>query len=168
MPLCLHFNNNKESTFIEHLPCPSFCSHFKTTAQRKAQNFVLFYYFADPEARLKKVYLSQMVRNPPAVQDTWVWSLDWEDPPGGGHGNLLQNSCLENPMDSRAWWAAVRDEGWSQRVGHDPVSKHSTHTTHQNGTGCAAAEPAHITRELWATVFLHSILLVSKGVILHF
>ena len=54
------------------------------------------------------------------------------------------------------------------RVGHDPVSKHSTHTTHQNGTGCAAAEPAHITRELWATVFLHSILLVSKGVILHF
>jgi len=22
--------------------------------------------------------------------------------PGGGHGNLLQNSCLENPMDRRA------------------------------------------------------------------
>ena len=24
---------------------------------------------------------------------------------GGGHGNLLQYSCLENPMDRRAWWA---------------------------------------------------------------
>ena len=26
---------------------------------------------------------------------------------GGGHGNSLQYSCLENPMDRRAWWAAV-------------------------------------------------------------
>ena len=25
--------------------------------------------------------------------------------PGGGHGNLLQYSCLENPMDRGAWWA---------------------------------------------------------------
>ena len=24
--------------------------------------------------------------------------------PGGGHGNPLQYSCLENPMDRRAWW----------------------------------------------------------------
>ena len=27
--------------------------------------------------------------------------------PGGGHGNPLQCSCLENPMDRRAWRAAV-------------------------------------------------------------
>ena len=27
--------------------------------------------------------------------------------PGGGHGNPLQYSCLENPMDGGAWWAAV-------------------------------------------------------------
>ena len=27
--------------------------------------------------------------------------------PGGGHGNPLQNSCLENPMDRRAWQAIV-------------------------------------------------------------
>ena len=26
---------------------------------------------------------------------------------GGGHGNRLQYSCLENPMDRRAWWATV-------------------------------------------------------------
>ena len=26
---------------------------------------------------------------------------------GGGHGNPLQNSCLENPRDRGAWWAAV-------------------------------------------------------------
>ena len=37
--------------------------------------------------------------------------------PGEGHGNPLQYSCLENPMDRGAWWAAVH--GGSQRVGHD-------------------------------------------------
>ena len=27
--------------------------------------------------------------------------------PGGGHGNSLQYSCLEKPMDGGAWWATV-------------------------------------------------------------
>ena len=36
--------------------------------------------------------------------------------PGGGHGNPLQYSCLENHMDRRAWWTTVHR---SQRVGHD-------------------------------------------------
>ena len=27
--------------------------------------------------------------------------------PGGGHSNPLQCSCLENPMDTGAWWATV-------------------------------------------------------------
>ena len=27
--------------------------------------------------------------------------------PGGGHGNQLQYSCLENPMDRGAWQATV-------------------------------------------------------------
>ena len=27
--------------------------------------------------------------------------------PGGGHGNPLQSSCRENPMDRGAWWATV-------------------------------------------------------------
>ena len=28
--------------------------------------------------------------------------------PGGGHGNSLQYSCLENPTDRGAWWATVQ------------------------------------------------------------
>ena len=28
-------------------------------------------------------------------------------PPGGGHGNPLQYSCLENPRDRGAWQATV-------------------------------------------------------------
>ena len=35
---------------------------------------------------------------------------------GKGTGNPLQYSCLENPMDGGAWWAAVMG---SLRVGHD-------------------------------------------------
>ena len=29
--------------------------------------------------------------------------------PGGGHGNPLQYSFLENPMDRRTWWATVHE-----------------------------------------------------------
>ena len=34
--------------------------------------------------------------------------LGLERSPGGGHGNPLQNSCLENLMERGAWWATVR------------------------------------------------------------
>ena len=33
---------------------------------------------------------------------------------GGEHGNLLQYSCLENPMDRGTWWAAVHRVAKSQ------------------------------------------------------
>ena len=69
------------------------------------------------------------------MQETWVLSLGWEDPlekgkathssilawkipwtvsTGEGNGNPLQDSCLENPMDGRAWWAAVHGVAKSQ------------------------------------------------------
>ena len=34
--------------------------------------------------------------------------------PGGGRGNPLQYSCLENPMDRGAWQATVRRVAKSQ------------------------------------------------------
>ena len=36
--------------------------------------------------------------------------------PGGGHGNPLQYSCLENPMDSGAWQATVHgvSKSWTR------------------------------------------------------
>ena len=38
---------------------------------------------------------------------------------GGGQSNPLQYSCLENPMDRRAWKAAVHGTAKSQtRLGH--------------------------------------------------
>ena len=37
-----------------------------------------------------------------------------ERSPGGGHGNLLQYSCLENPMDRGPWRATVHRVAKSQ------------------------------------------------------
>ena len=64
---------------------------------------------------------------------TFAWKIPWTEEPGGlqsmgcevsdmteqlhfpfslsfigeGNGNPLQRSCLENPRDGEAWWAAV-------------------------------------------------------------
>ena len=40
-----------------------------------------------------------------------------ERSPGGGHGNSLQYSCLENPMGRGAWWATVPGvtDSWTQQ-----------------------------------------------------
>ena len=71
---------------------------------------------------------------------TLAWKIPWTEEPGGlqsmgllrvghnwatslsllcigeGNGNPLQCSCLENPRDEGAWWAAVYG---SHRVGHN-------------------------------------------------
>ena len=52
----------------------------------------------------------------------WIRIMRWY---GEGNGNPLQYSCLENPMDGGAWWAAVYG-----------VAKSQTHThTHMQNLG---------------------------------
>ena len=46
---------------------------------------------------------------------------------GGGYGNPLQYSCLENPLDRRAWWATVHGVSKSQTQ----LKRLSTCTQHQ-------------------------------------
>ena len=55
-----------------------------------------------------------MVKNLSAMRETWVRSLGQEDHLGGGHGNPLQYSCLENLMDREAWWSTVHRATKSQ------------------------------------------------------
>ena len=50
-----------------------------------------------------------------------VQSLGKEDAPGGGHGNPLQYSCPENPMDIGAWRATV------YRVRESDMTKEAEH-----------------------------------------
>ena len=77
---------------------------------------------------------------------TLAWKISWTEEPGGlqsmgsiesdmteqlhfhfslscvgeGNGNPLQRSCLENPRDGRAWWAAVygvaQSRTWLKRL----------------------------------------------------
>ena len=73
---------------------------------------IIYWKFKDTnhyiDLRTSKVVL--VVKNPPAkagvVRDSR--SLPGSGRfPGGGHGNPLQYSCLESPMDRGAWRAAV-------------------------------------------------------------
>ena len=54
------------------------------------------------------------MKNPPAVQETWVGSLGWEDPLEKDNGNSLQYSCLGNAMDRGVWWVTVHGVAKSQ------------------------------------------------------
>ena len=60
--------------------------------------------------------MAQLVKNPPAVRETWIQSLGWEDPLEEGmaiHSSIL---AWRLPKDREAWRAAVHG---SQRVGQD-------------------------------------------------
>ena len=47
------------------------------------------------------------VKNPPADAGDAGWMPEWGRSPGGGNDNLLQYSCLGNPMDRGAWRATI-------------------------------------------------------------
>ena len=61
--------------------------------------------------------LALMVKNSPAnagdIRDVGSIPRSGRSP-GGGHGNPLQYSCLENPMDRGACWVTVHRVAESQ------------------------------------------------------
>ena len=60
-----------------------------------------------------------VIKNPPANagdrRDSGL-ILGLAGSPGEGHGNPLEYSCLQNPMDRGTWQAIAKE---SQRAGHD-------------------------------------------------
>ena len=54
------------------------------------------------------------IKSPPAMQETWVQSLGWEDPLEKKIATHSTIFCLGNPMDRRAWWAIVHGVTTSQ------------------------------------------------------
>ena len=67
--------------------------------------------------------MAQTVKNLPAMQKTWVWSLGWEDPLEK-ESNPLQYSHLENSMDRRAWQATIHGVAKSQTHLSDSALTH--------------------------------------------
>ena len=57
--------------------------------------------------------------------------------PGGGNGNLLQYSCLENPMDRGAWWATVhrvtKSQTWLKQL---TIAKHTACVSRNLSISC--------------------------------
>ena len=58
--------------------------------------------------------VAQLVKNPPAMQETWVQSLGWEDPLEKGKVTQSSIPAWRIPMDIGAWWAIVHGVTKSQ------------------------------------------------------
>ena len=115
-----------DTNFLQHINTKSPTNH----SYYVSEDVILYSYF---QTNANKISFSQIIRsnqwaalvaqmgkNPPATRKSWVWSLGWEDPTGGGHGNPLQYSCLENPHGERS---LAGYSPWGHRVGHDWATK---------------------------------------------
>ena len=63
---------------------------------------------------LREALVAQMIKNPPASAEDLNSVSGLGRSPEGEHGNPLQYSCLENPMDRGAWQAIVHGVTKSQ------------------------------------------------------
>ena len=51
--------------------------------------------------------VAQTVKNLPAMQETWIWSLDWEEPLEKGRATYSSILAWRIPLDREAWQATV-------------------------------------------------------------
>ena len=51
--------------------------------------------------------VAQTVKTQPAMRETWVQSLGWEDPLEEGMATHSSMLACRIPMDRGAWWATV-------------------------------------------------------------
>ena len=75
------------------------------TARRENQSILKE---INPEYSLEELMTSlvaQIVKNPPAIQETWLRSLGWEDPLEEGMATHSSVLVWEIPMHRRAWQA---------------------------------------------------------------
>ena len=112
----LPLNHNKNLRWVlflvlvELFPAPHLISHNASTSVRgQGPSYLWWQRWASQVALVAK--------NPPAsagdIRD--AGSIPGSGrPPGGGHGNPLQSSCLENPMDRGGWWATFHRVAKSQ------------------------------------------------------
>ena len=49
-----------------------------------------------------------VLKNPPAMQETQVWSLGWKEPLEEGMATYSSILAWKNPMDRGAWWGHKR------------------------------------------------------------
>ena len=71
---------------------------------------------------------------------------------GEGNGNPLRYSCLENPMDGGAWWAAVHEVAGTERL-HFHFSLSCIGEGNGNPPQCSCLENPRDGGSWWAAVY---------------
>ena len=71
--------------------------------------------------------VAQSVKNAPAMWETWVWSLGWEDPLEEGMATHSSILAWRIPMDRGAWWPTAHGAEKSQtRLSGQPQQHRAT------------------------------------------
>ena len=93
------------------------------------------------------------------VESPFTWFPGWRRSPAGGNGNLLQYSCLENPMGKGAWRVSL----WGCQE-PDTTERLKTHS-------CYLASPllfCQIPLPLYSLLQLFSIPLKKQQVVIQY
>ena len=79
------------------------------------------------------------------------------NPPGSsvgeGNGNLLQYSCLENPVDRGAWWAAVHRVAQSRTRLKRLIMRAYIGEGNGNPLQCSCLENPRDRRAWWTAIY---------------
>ena len=103
--------------------------------------------------------MTSLVENLPAnagdiIDVGWIPGLGRS--PGGWHGNSLQYSCLENPMDREAWWATVHEVAkswpWLKQLSMH-VCTQQVHHFFAPGMGISDYSDSEFTQSWWHLFF---------------
>ena len=85
------------------LPFPLETEHQKTCSSQETA--IPWMFFLCPPSPLLLLYSSHSLWSSSSILTFHFYLLALSS--GEGHGNPLQCSCLENPMDGEDWWAAI-------------------------------------------------------------
>ena len=77
--------------------------------------------------------MAQLVKNQPAMQETWVGFLAWEDPLEKEMATHSSIVAWRVPMDRGARWATVHGVAKSQTQLSDPAHTRGSMTKHNHG-----------------------------------
>ena len=86
----------------------------QSSSQRRIYKPATYVLFSSFLPATIPVLVAQMVKNPPAMQETWVRSLGWEYPLAEGMATHSSIPARRIPLDTGAWWATVHGVAKSQ------------------------------------------------------
>ena len=103
----------------------------------------------------------------PAVWETWVWSLGWEDPMQEGMATHSNIQAWRIPMDRGAWWATIHGaaKSWT-RLSDKVCARACIHTHSEHGRFLSEIWPEASRRRIYVRLlYLVCSLLVSFSVL---